>query len=73
MAEGKEASQGGLQLEDKGKGKEVKTLPKAKGKEVALKIKDVDSKAKDVAAKVKDTDSKAKDVAAKDNPPYAKA
>ena len=58
MAEGKEAGQGGPQPEDKGKGKEVKALPEAKGKKVAFKIKDVDSKAKDAAAKAKDADPK---------------
>nr|POE50434.1 hypothetical protein CFP56_48068 [Quercus suber] len=67
-------------LEDKGKGKEVKTLPEAKGKEVALKIKDVDSKANDTATKVKNADSKAKDATTKaknadpkDDPPRTKA
>ena len=46
MAEGKKAGQRGPQPEDKGKGKEVKALLEAKGKEVALNIKDANSKAK---------------------------
>ena len=46
MAKGKEIAQGRTQLEDKGKGKETKTLLKTKGpkadqgKEVAPKTKD---------------------------------
>ena len=66
MAKGKWASQDGPQLEDMGKGKEVKPLPEAKGTEVALMIKDVISKAKDVEPKSKATDPK-------DDPPRAKA
>ena len=66
MAEGKEASQGGPQPEDKGKGKEDKALLEAKGKEVALNIKDANSKAKDVTAKAKAADPK-------DDPPCTKA
>ena len=37
MAKGKGAGQDSPRLEDKGKGKEVKPLPEAKGTEVALK------------------------------------
>ena len=61
MAEGKKAGQGGPQLEDKGKGKEAKTLLEAKGKEAALKTKDADPKTKHAAAKAKDAAAKAKD------------
>ena len=73
MAEGKEASQRGPWSEDKGKGKEAKALPEAKGKEVAPKINDADSKAKDAAAKAKDASSTTKDADPKDDPPHAKA
>ena len=66
MAEGKKAGQRGPQPEDKGKGKEVKALLEAKGKEVALNIKDANSKAKDAVAKAKATDPK-------DDPPRTKA
>ena len=66
MAEGKKAGQRGPQPEDKGKGKEVKALLEAKDKEVALNIKDANSKAKDVATKAKVADPK-------DDPPCTKA
>ena len=61
MAKGKGASQDGPWLEDKGKGKgkEVKPLPEAKGTKATLIIKDFISK------------SKAADP--KDDPPRAKA
>ena len=66
MAKGKWASKDGPQLQDMGKGKEVKPLPETKGTEVALMIKDVISKAKDA-------ESKSKAVDPKDDPPRAKA
>ena len=50
-AKGKGAGQDCPRLEDKGKGKEVKPRPKAKGTEAALKTKDVVSKAKDADPK----------------------
>ena len=61
MAKGKGASQGGSWLEDRGKGKEVKPLPEAKGPEAALKLKDVAPNAKDAASKAKETDPKFKE------------
>ena len=80
VAEGKEVGQGGPQPQDKGKGKEVEALPKAKGKKATLmvkdanpKAKDANSKVKDAAAKAKEADSKAKDVATKDDPACTKA
>ena len=70
MAEGKGAGQGGSRLEDKGKGKEVKPLPKAKGLEATLKLKDAASKAKDVTPKAKEADPKSKEADPKaTNPP----
>ena len=73
MAKSKEAGQGGPQPKDRGNGKEAKILLDAKRKEVALKIKGVDSKSKDVVAKAKDTAIKAKDANSKDDPPCTKA
>ena len=61
MAKSKGVGQGGSQLEDKGKGKEVKPLPEAKGPEAALKIKDVIPKAKNAAPKAKEVDLKSKE------------
>nr|POE66080.1 hypothetical protein CFP56_33892 [Quercus suber] len=52
---------GGSWPKDKGKGKEVKPLPKAKGSETTLKLKDATPKAKDVASKVKEADPKSKE------------
>ncbi|XP_030928178.1 uncharacterized protein LOC115954460 [Quercus lobata] len=52
---------GGSQPEDKGEGKEVKPLPKAKDPEAALKLKDATPKAKDIAPKAKEADSKSKE------------
>ena len=73
-------ARGGPWSEDKGKGKEAKALPEAKGKEVAPKINDADSKAKDATAKAKDAAANAKDASSttrdadlKDDPPHAKA
>ena len=57
-AKGKGASQDGPRLEDKGKGKEVKPLPEAKGTEATFTINDVVSKAKDAEPKSKATDPK---------------
>ena len=51
MAKGKGAGQDGPWLEDKGKGKEVKPLLKAKGIEAISKTKDAASKAKDADPK----------------------
>ena len=65
MAKGKGAGQDGPQLEDKGKGKEVKPLLEAKGIEAALTIKDAISKAKDAEPKSKVADPK-------DDPPQSK-
>ena len=85
MAEGKRAGQGGSLPNDKGKGKEVKPLPEAKGFETNLKLKDAIPKVKDVASKVKEADPKSKEVdpkatsppvsqsSSKDDPPLAKA
>ena len=68
-----------------GKGKEVKPLPKAKGPEATLKLKDVAPKAEDAVSKAKDADSQSKEVdpkatnplvsqpSNKDDPPPAKA
>ena len=55
---GKRASQDGPRQEDKGKGKEVKPLPEAKGTEATFTINDVVSKAKDAEPKSKATDPK---------------
>ena len=49
MAKSKGVSHGGSRPEDKGKGKEVKPRPEAKGPEAAFKIKDVTPKAKNAA------------------------
>lgn len=59
------ASQGDLWLEDKGKGKEARSPPEAKGLEVASKAKDATLQAKDIDPKAKDVAAKAKDVVAK--------
>ena len=68
-----------------GKGKEVKPLPKAKGPEATLKLKDVTPKTKDVVPKAKDADLQSKEAdpkapnplisqpGNKDNLPLAKA
>ena len=61
MAKSNGASQDGSRPEDKGKGKEVKPLLKAKGLETALKLKDATSKAKDAAPKAKEADPKSKE------------
>ena len=61
MAKGKGASQDGSQPEDKGKGKEVKPLPEAKGSEAALKLKVIAPKVKDVAPKAKEANPKSKE------------
>ena len=58
MAKGKGVGQDGPRPEDKGKGKEVKPLPEAKGTEATLTIKNAVSKAK--AADLKDEPSRAK-------------
>ena len=85
MAKGKRAGQGGSWPEDKGKGKEVKPLPEAKGPEATLKLKDAASKAKDATPKAKKADPKSKEAnpkapnppvsqpGSKDDPPPAKA
>ena len=64
VAKGKEASYGKAQLEDKGKGKEAKTLPETHGPEVA-------PKAKEIAPKV--ADPLVSQLASKEDPPTAKA
>ena len=51
MAKGKKAGSGGSRLEDKGKGKEVNLLPKAKGPEATFKPKDAAPKAKEADPK----------------------
>ena len=61
MAKSKGAGQGGSRLEDKGKGKEVKPLPKATSPEVVLKLNDAAPKAKDAAPKAKEVDPKSKE------------
>ena len=61
MAKSKGVAQGSSRPEDKGKGKEVKPLPKAKGPEATLKLKDAAPKAKDVAPKVNEPDPKSKE------------
>ena len=53
MAKGKEVGQDSPRLEDKGKGKEVKSLPEAKGTEAALTVKGAVFKAKDAESKSK--------------------
>nr|POF14486.1 hypothetical protein CFP56_15365 [Quercus suber] len=53
MAKGKKSIKGGPQPKDKGKGKEVKPLTKAKDTKDALTIKDVASKAKNAESKSK--------------------
>nr|POF27626.1 hypothetical protein CFP56_66748 [Quercus suber] len=58
VAKGKEAGREGHWPEDKGKGKEVKSLPEAKGTEIALTVKDAISKAKDAESKSKAADPK---------------
>ena len=85
MAKGKRAGQGGSLPKDKGKGKEVKPLPEAKGSETNLKLKDAVPKVKDVASKVKEADLKSKEAdpkatnllvsqpSSKDDPLLAKA
>ena len=85
MAKSNEASQDGSRPEDKGKGKEVKPLPKAKGLETALKLKDAASNAKDAAPNAKETNPKSKEAnpkatnplvsqsGSKEDPPPAKA
>ena len=68
-AKGKEAVKGGPQPKDKGKGKEVQPLTKAKYSEDALTIKDVVSKAKDAKSKFKAGDTKSKTTGPKEDPP----
>nr|POE50343.1 hypothetical protein CFP56_60361 [Quercus suber]POF07778.1 hypothetical protein CFP56_75572 [Quercus suber] len=82
---GKKASQGDSRPKDKAKGKEVKSLPEAKGSEAAFKLKDVTPKAKDVAPKANEADPKSKEAnpkatnplvfqpGNKEDPPPAKA
>ena len=66
MAKGKETGQDEPRPEDKGKGKEIKSLLEAKGTEVALMTKEVVSKAKDV-------EPKSMAAGPKDDPSWAKA
>ena len=78
MAKGKRAGQGGSWPEDKGKGKEVKPLPEAKGPEATLKLKDATPKAKKADPKSKEANPKAPNPpvsqpGSKDDPPPAKA
>ena len=56
MAKGREAGQDGPRPEDKGKGKEVKSLLEAKGTKAALTVKGAVSKAKDAESKSKAAD-----------------
>ena len=51
VAKGKEADLGKAWPEDKGKGKEAKTLPETQGPEAAPKAKDAAPKAKETAPK----------------------
>ena len=72
MAKGKRAGKGGSRLENKGKGKEVKPLPEAKGPEATLKLKDAASKARDAASNAKEADPKSKEADPKaNNPPVS--
>ena len=85
MAKGKEAGQGGSRPKYKIKGKEVQPLPKAKGLEATLKLKDTTPKTKDASSKAKEADPKFKEAdpkannlpvsqpGSKDDPPPAKA
>ena len=73
MAKDKEASQDGLRLEDKDKGKVVKPLLEAKNTKAAFTIKDSISKAKDAEPKSKAVDPKSKVTDPKDDPSQAKA
>ena len=78
MAKGKEAGQGGSRPEYKIKGKEVQPLPKAKGLEATLKLKDATPKTKDASSKAKEADPKANNLpvsqpGSKDDLPLAKA
>nr|POF21735.1 hypothetical protein CFP56_74790 [Quercus suber] len=63
----------GHRPEDKGKGKEIKPLPEAKGIEAALTIKDAISKTKDAEPKSKTIDPKSKVANPKDDSSRAKA
>ena len=58
MAKGKKVGQNGPQPEDEGKGKEVKSLPEAKGTDAAFTVKGAVSKAKDAETKSKVADPK---------------
>nr|POE67797.1 hypothetical protein CFP56_31470 [Quercus suber] len=68
VAKGKEAIQDGHRPEDKGKGKEIKPLPEAKGIEATLTNKDAVSKTKDAEPKSKTADPKSKVADPKDDP-----
>ena len=70
MAKSNGASQDGFRPEDKGKGKEVKPLLKAKGLEAALKLKDATSNAKDAAPNAKETNPKSKEANPKATDPF---
>nr|POF23437.1 hypothetical protein CFP56_07349 [Quercus suber] len=63
---------GGSRPEDKGKGKEVKPLPEAKGPAATLKLKDTALKAKDAVPKAKEADLQSKEADPKaPNPPVS--